>query len=343
MGKRLLVTGAAGFIGSTFVEQRIKSGDSIVVLDKLTYAGHRENLSHVDASKCELVVDDINNGEKVLELLNNHQIDAIVHFAAESHVDNSIASPAAFVETNVNGTYTLLESARQYWKHLDGARKDNFRFIHISTDEVFGSLNERYKFTETTPYRPHSPYSSTKAASDHLARAWFDTYGLPTIVTNCTNNYGPRQHPEKLIPKMITNALKGEKLPVYGNGQNVRDWIHVEDHCRGIGLALDNGVPGETYCFGGHNEFANIDIVKTICDIMDELKPKDESHHSLITFVEDRLGHDFRYAMDDSKSVYELGYTREYVFEEGLRATVEWYLNNAEWCEAVTSNKKEAA
>ncbi len=339
--QNLLVTGGAGFIGSTFVAQAVQRGARVLVLDKLTYAGHRENLSWIDTQgwpgSYELITGDIGDGPLVLNLLRRHRIDAVVHFAAESHVDNSISSPAHFITTNINGTYALLEAARLYFTELAEPDKGRFRFIQVSTDEVYGSLGPTGKFSETTPMQPNSPYSASKAAGDHLARAWQHTYGLPTIVTNCTNNYGPRQHPEKLIPLMTTYALAGKNLPVYGDGSNVRDWIHVEDHCRGVALALDNGTPGETYCFGGDAERNNLEVVKTICATLQELVPRNDSdYESLITFVDDRPGHDWRYAIDDSKAQHALGFTRDYNFETGLRATIEWYLAHREWCEAVT-------
>lgn len=336
MAKTLLVTGGAGFIGSAFVRQAAEKGDKVIVLDALTYAGHRENL---DGVNCELVVGSINDGKLVSQLLTQHAVDAVVNFAAESHVDNSIHSPAIFIETNIVGTYTMLEASLAYWRGLSGDKKTSFRYIQISTDEVYGSLGETGKFHEETPMSPNSPYSSSKAAGDHLARAWFETYGLPTIVTNCSNNYGPRQYPEKLIPHMITCALNGKPLPIYGDGKNIRDWIHVEDHCRGVRLALDKGRPGQTYCFGGNAERENIQLVSILCNILDNLHPKKDasSYQSQITFVTDRAGHDRRYAIDDRKAVTELGFMRNYNFENGLKATVEWYLDNADWCAAVSS------
>lgn len=339
----VLVTGGAGFIGSTFVAQAVEQGRRVIVLDALTYAGHPENLRWIDGQKWpgsyELVEGDICDGELVAKLLRQHKVEALVHFAAESHVDNSIANPGEFIRTNVNGSYTLLEAARGYWSELKGKEKekDNFRFIQVSTDEVYGSLGPTGKFSETTPMKPNSPYSASKAAGDHLARAWFHTYGLPTIVTNCTNNYGPRQHPEKLIPLMTTFALSGKNLPVYGDGSNIRDWIHVEDHCRGVALALTKGTPGETYCFGGDAERNNLEVVKTICSTLQQLAPRnDREYETLITFVKDRAGHDWRYAIDDTKAQKELGFTRAYNFESGLLATIEWYLDNRGWCDAVT-------
>lgn len=335
--KRILVTGGAGFIGSSFVAQAVKQGMQVIVLDALTYAGHRCNLEWIEATKAgswQLVEGNICDGKLVGDLLVAHKLEAVVNFAAESHVDNSIARPAAFIDTNIMGTYTLLEASRHYWAMLPDDRKAQFRYLQISTDEVYGSLGPTGKFNEETPMRPNSPYSASKAAADHLARAWFHTYKLPTLVTNCTNNYGPRQYPEKLIPLMITRAIAGGQMPVYGDGQNVRDWIHVEDHCRGIALALEHGKPGETYCFGGDAERNNMEVVHTLCDTLDIIHPRRDgrSYRDQIAFVADRAGHDRRYAIDDTKARRELGFTRQYNFEEGLRATVEWYLANQDWC-----------
>lgn len=333
----LLVTGGAGFIGSCFVRQRIAAGQKVVVLDSLTYAGHRENLSDVSGS-VELVVGDIKDGALVAALLAKYTPDAVVHFAAESHVDNSIHSPGEFVQTNVVGTYTLLEACRHYWNGL--ADKNAFRYLQISTDEVYGTLGDDGKFSESTPMQPNSPYSASKAAGDHLARAWFHTYKFPAIVTNCSNNYGPRQHPEKLIPLMTTHALCGKALPVYGSGNNVRDWIHVEDHCRGVYLALTKGKLGETYCFGGNAERKNLEVVKAICAALSELTDKSVAdYESLITYVQDRAGHDWRYAIDDSKAEQQLGFKREHTFESGLKDTVKWYLENGAWCDVVKQKK----
>ncbi len=342
MNKTFLVTGAAGFIGSTFVEQAVEAGFRVVVLDALTYAGHRENLTHIDPQGYELVEGDIRDGEKVLSLLKQHQPQAVINFAAESHVDNSISGPGAFIDTNINGCYAMLEAARTYWNGLPDADKQAFRFVQVSTDEVYGSLGETGYFTEETSMKPNSPYSASKAAGDHLARAWFKTYGLPTIVTNCTNNYGPRQHPEKLIPLMITKALSGQPMPIYGDGKNIRDWIQVEDHCTGVMLAVQKGKPGQTYCFGGNAEKNNNQVVETLCTILEELQPRPQgSYRDLITYVKDRPGHDRRYAIDDSKAQRELGFTRKYTFEDGIRATVQWYLDNQDWCTSIL-NKKAA-
>jgi len=326
--KNILVTGGAGFIGSTFVAQSIERGQNVVVLDALTYAGSRANLDWIKSDNCKLVVGDIADAELVKSLLNQHRIEAIVHFAAESHVDNSISGPSAFIQTNIVGTYALLEAARQYYGSLSD--KENFRFLHVSTDEVYGTLGETGKFNENTPMKPNSPYSASKAASDHLVRAWFETYKLPTIITNCSNNYGPRQHPEKLIPLMITNALDGKKLPVYGDGKNIRDWIHVEDHSNGVALAISNGKVGETYCFGGNAERHNLQVVQAICNILSELTGK-QDYEKQIEFVTDRLGHDRRYAIDDDKAVKELGFKRKYDFESGIKETVKWYIENRNW------------
>ncbi len=340
----ILVTGAAGFIGSTFVRTALSQNHKVIVLDKLTYAGHIENLEEVlDNDKCHFVQGCITDQPLAEKLLNQHNIDYLVNFAAESHVDNSIHSPGEFIKTNVFGTFTLLEAARGYWDSLPSTKKKNFRFLHVSTDEVYGSLGDTGKFTEELPYRPNSPYSASKAGSDHLVRAWHHTYKLPTVTTNCSNNYGPRQYPEKLIPTMITNALSGKHLPVYGNGKNVRDWIHVEDHAHGVYLALTKGTPGETYCFGGNSERTNLDVVESICKILDEIRPRPDkqSYKQQIQFVEDRKGHDWRYAIDDSKAQKELNFSRTYEqFEQGLRATIEWYLNNNKWIEKVTAKNK---
>jgi dTDP-glucose 4,6-dehydratase len=342
-----LLTGGAGFIGSTAVAQLVEKGAHVVVLDALTYAGFRENLNWLDGSNhagsYELVHGSITDGALVARLLKQHKPKAVLNFAAESHVDNSIAAPNEFIQTNIIGTYTMLEAARAYYETLSASEKAEFRFVQVSTDEVYGSLGDEGKFHEEYPMQPNSPYSASKAAGDHLARAWFHTYGLPTIVTNCTNNYGARQYPEKLIPLMITNALQGGRLPIYGDGLNIRDWIHVEDHASGVLLALMRGTVGETYCFGGNAEKTNMQVVHTLCDILDELRPKaNGSYRDQIVFVEDRKGHDRRYAIDDSKAQRNLGFTRKHSFESGLRDTVNWYLNNDAWCKAVLGDKKAA-
>jgi dTDP-glucose 4,6-dehydratase len=341
--KSVLVSGGAGFIGSCFVQQLIQQGHHVVVLDALTYAGHRENLAPIEGDKnFAFVQGDICDGPLVSKLLKQYEIDYFVNFAAESHVDRSIDSPAAFIETNIRGTFVLLSAALNYWQSLASAKKDHFRYLQISTDEVYGSLGLTGKFSETTAFAPNSPYSASKAAGDHLVRAWHHTYGLPTITTNCSNNYGPRQFPEKLIPHMISCALEGKSLPVYGDGQNIRDWIHVEDHSRGIWLALTLGSPGQTYCFGGNAERNNLDVVRTICKELDSLQPRSDrkSYDTQIQFVKDRLGHDRRYAIDDTLAERELGFKREYVFETGLRNTIRWYLENRAWCQAVLGAKK---
>ncbi len=327
----LLVTGGAGFIGSHFVELALLHGNKVVVLDALTYAGSKANLEFIKPSlklNMAFVHGNICNGALVSGLLREHSIDAVINFAAESHVDNSIASPAKFMETNIQGVYVLLEASRNYWGTLKEARKSKFRFLQVSTDEVFGTLGKKGAFRETSRYQPNSPYSATKAGGDHLVRAWHETYGLPTLTTHCSNNYGPKQHKEKLIPHMIHSALGGKPLPIYGTGNNIRDWIHVTDHANGIYLTLTKANPGSVYCFGGRAEYTNKDTVKLICDILDKEKPKSDgsSYATQITYVTDRLGHDFRYAIDDSKAEKDLGFKRKYNFEEGLKETVKWYL-----------------
>lgn len=342
--KTLIVTGGAGFIGSSFVQIAIDNGYRCVVLDALTYAGHRPNLKSLEGrSEFEFVHADIRDQERVAALLRQTKAFAIVHFAAESHVDNSINGPAIFVQTNINGTFSLLEAARGFI--ASGEAPAGFRFLHVSTDEVFGELGAEGKFSETTPYAPNSPYSASKAGSDLLVRAWHETYGMNTVTTNCSNNYGPRQFPEKLIPRMITTAIAGGDLPVYGKGTNIRDWIHVEDHCRGVLLALENGKSGSTYCFGGDSERMNIDVVGAICEILDRKRPRADGrkYREQIRFVEDRKGHDLRYAIDDSKAMKELNFRREYQnFEAGLEATVDWYLQNADWLTSITEKKAHA-
>lgn len=330
MSKTFLITGGAGFIGSALVRALAAQGARCIVLDALTYAGHPENLAGI-AGEVTLIEGDITDGALISDLLLSHTPDALFHLAAESHVDNSIAAPAGFVYTNVNGTYTLLEAARQYWTTLDAETRARFRFVQVSTDEVYGALGEEGVFTPATPLAPNSPYSASKAGGDMLARAWFHTYGLPVVTTRCSNNYGPRQHPEKLIPHMIQQAVSGKKLPVYGNGQQVRDWIHVSDHARGILAAYEKGVPGEVYLFGGHEERRNLEVVTLICDILARLKPGAD-YHAQISFVTDRLGHDFRYAIDDSASIASLGWRREVTdFTTALEDTIAWYLANEAW------------
>jgi len=335
---KLLITGGAGFIGSSVIRHLIRNTqDEVVNLDKLTYAGNLESLSQVsESSRYAFEQVDICNRVEIDRVLAEHKPDAIMHLAAESHVDRSIDGPAAFIETNIVGTYTLLEAARQYWNGLDAERRENFRFHHISTDEVYGDLEGTNDlFTETTSYTPSSPYSASKASSDHLARAWQRTYGLPVLVTNCSNNYGPYHFPEKLIPLVILNALENKSLPVYGKGDQIRDWLYVEDHARALCKVVTEGKPGETYNIGGHNEKQNIEVVQTICDILQELRPQENSYRDLITHVKDRPGHDLRYAIDASKIQRELGWSPEETFETGIRKTVEWYLNNLGWCRRV--------
>ncbi len=342
MEKHLLVTGGAGFIGSNFVHLAVSRGYRVTVLDALTYAGHEANIREcILSGKCQLIRGRIEDSDFVNNLFTQNQFSSVVHFAAESHVDNSITGPEAFIKTNVLGTFVLLQAARQLFSGLSASARQAFRFVHVSTDEVFGSLGENGYFSEETAYAPNSPYSASKAASDHLVRAWFHTYSLPTIITNCSNNYGPRQFPEKLIPRMITLALRGEKLPVYGQGQNIRDWIHVEDHCAGVLLALEKGLVGQSYCFGGNSERRNLDVVRKICEHLDQLQPQTNKYAQLISFVEDRLGHDYRYAIDDRKAVHDLGFTRKYnSFEDGLLQTIQWYLANDVWLKEIEQRKK---
>ena len=342
---RLIVTGGAGFIGSNFVHHWCGQypDDRVVVLDLLTYAGNRNNLASLEGTgagqaNLRFVQGDINDRPLIDALLKEEQIDTIVHFAAESHVDRSILEPDAFVRTNVNGTFTLLEAFRQHWLAHD--KPQHFRFHHVSTDEVYGSLGpDDPAFTETTPYAPNSPYSASKAGSDHIVRAYHHTYGLPTLMTNCSNNYGPFHFPEKLIPLMCLNILMGKSLPVYGDGQNVRDWLYVGDHCSAIDVVIHQGTPGETYNIGGNNEVKNIDLVHKLCDLMDELAPDlpIRPSHKLITYVKDRPGHDRRYAIDATKVRTELGWTPAQTVESGLRQTVEWFLSNRDWWQPLLS------
>lgn len=336
MTQTLLITGGAGFIGSHFVKLAVKRGYFPVILDALTYSGNLLNLEPLAADAYDFIEGSIGDSKLVDTLLSRYEPTAVIHFAAESHVDNSIDASAAFIHTNVNGTHTLLECARTYWQNK--GEPNTFRFVHISTDEVFGelALDSKERFNETSPYRPNSPYSASKAASDHLVRAWFETYQLPTIITNCSNNYGSHQYPEKLIPHMIHCALNARPLPVYGHGKNIRDWIHVEDHCTGILQALEKGRIGETYCLGGDSERTNLQVVEQICTALDRLAPKKRGNYShMINFVKDRPGHDLRYAINSQKAKNELSFYQAHRFESSLEATVRWYIENQDWCEAV--------
>jgi dTDP-glucose 4,6-dehydratase len=334
----LLVTGGAGFIGGNFVLQAVADGLTVVNLDKLTYAGNLDTLKPLEGNARHVFVHgDIGDRALVSKLLSEHRPDAVVNFAAESHVDRSIDGPAAFIETNVVGTLALLEAVRDYWKSLEGAAKDAFRLLHVSTDEVYGSLGDTGKFTEETAYAPNSPYSASKAASDHLVRAFHHTYGLPVLTTNCSNNYGPYQFPEKLVPLVIARALAGEPLPIYGDGRNVRDWLYVGDHCAAIRAVLERGRVGETYNVGGDAEIQNIDVVNTICALLDERRPRADGkpRNSQITYVADRPGHDRRYAIDASKLKSELGWQPAHSFEQGIADTVDWYLDHQDWVQRV--------
>ncbi len=333
-----MVTGGAGFIGGNFVLEAVAQGVKVVNLDALTYAGNRDTLASLDGDPNHVFVHgDIGDGALVSRLLDEHRPDAVINFAAESHVDRSIDGPGAFVQTNVVGTLHLLEAVRDHWKGLQGEASDKFRFLHVSTDEVYGTLGDTGKFTETTPYAPNSPYSASKAASDHLVRAFHHTYGLPVLTTNCSNNYGPYHFPEKLIPLVIAKALAGEALPVYGDGKQVRDWLFVRDHCAAIRTVLEKGRVGETYNVGGNSEKQNIEVVKTICALLDQRRPRADGQprESQIAFVADRPGHDRRYAIDASKLKNELGWEPAYTFERGIAETVDWYLNNQDWVNRV--------
>ncbi len=343
---KILITGGAGFIGSALVRYLINETEhSVVNVDKLTYAGNLESLESIASSpRYQFEQADICDAPKMAAFFQTYQPDAVMHLAAESHVDRSIDGPAAFIETNIIGTYTLLEAARQYWLNLPETKKSAFRFHHISTDEVYGDLEGMDDlFTEETPYTPSSPYSASKASSDHLVRAWHRTYKLPVVVTNCSNNYGHFHFPEKLIPLVILNALEGKPLPVYGDGLQIRDWLFVDDHARALLTVVEKGQIGETYNIGGHNEKTNITVVKTICELLEELKPNKPDgvahYQDLITYVTDRPGHDLRYAIDASKIARELGWTPQETFETGMRKTVQWYINNLEWCEHILKRK----
>ncbi len=341
-GRTVLVTGGAGFIGSCYVLSRRAAGEKIINLDKLTYSGNLENLAPLrNDPEAIFVHGDIGDAGLVSRLLQEHSPDAIVNFAAESHVDRSILDPEAFVRTNVLGTCTLLRVVLEWWQKLDAGKRQRFRFLHVSTDEVYGTLRPgEPAFSETTAYAPNSPYSASKAASDHFVRAYHETYGLPTLITNCSNNYGPRQFPEKLIPLVILNALSRRPLPIYGTGENIRDWLHVEDHCGAIATVLEKAVPGTCYNIGGRSERTNLQVVREICRILDELRPHPQGPYAdLISFVPDRPGHDFRYAIDASKLERELGWIPRRQFEEGLRETVRWYLANPGWVEHVQSGE----
>ena len=336
---QILVTGGAGFIGSNFVLSWLANqADFVVNLDSLTYAGNPQNLRSAEGNpRYKFVHGDITDAALLRDLFRSHQPRAVVHFAAESHVDRSIRGPEAFIQTNVVGTFQLLHAAREYWHALPPPERERFRFLHVSTDEVYGSLQpEDPAFSETTPYSPNSPYSASKAGSDHLVRAYHHTYGLPTLITNCSNNYGPRQFPEKLIPLMITNAVHGKALPVYGDGLNVRDWLYVEDHCEAIRTVFAKGKPGETYNIGGRSEKTNLEIVNTVCAVLAEERPG-RDYRSLITFVADRPGHDRRYAIDSTKIETELGWRPRESFQTGIRKTVRWYLENMDWVTNVIS------
>ncbi len=331
---KILITGGAGFIGSEVVRQMVTEGYELINLDKLTYAGNLESLASVSGKpNYQFIKADICDAGAIQAILEKHQPDAIMHLAAESHVDRSIEGPRAFIDTNIIGTYTLLDAARRYWDGLKGEKQANFRFQHISTDEVYGSLGETGLFTEETPYQPNSPYSASKASSDHLVRAWHHTYHLPVVTTNCSNNYGPFHFPEKLIPLMIINSIQGKPLPVYGKGNNIRDWLYVGDHAEALRLVLEKGRIGETYNIGGLCEVANIDVVKKITKTLDEFLPESKyrPHANLISYVTDRKGHDFRYAIDCSKINQELGWKPKENFESGLRKTIAWYLENEGW------------
>ena len=351
----IVVTGGAGFIGSNFVRLALReTSGRVVVVDKLTYSGHRASLADCERdSRFAFVEADIADAAAMKAVFQAHRPRAVLNFAAETHVDRSIDGPGAFIHTNVTGTYTLLEASRAHVASLPRGERDRFRFLHVSTDEVYGTLGETGRFSEETPYAPNSPYAASKAAADHLVRAWRETYGLPTLLTNCSNNYGPYQFPEKLVPLMILNALEGRPLPIYGDGGNVRDWLHVEDHCRGLLLVLEKGAPGSKYNIGGGNERTNLQVVDALCSAVQELRPAEENpkisskgrkaYGDLKTFVPDRPGHDRRYAIDASRIRRELGWVPSYSFEEGVLRTVRWYLDHHEWCETVQKGQNARA
>jgi len=329
---RILITGGAGFIGSAVVRMAISRGLSVINLDSLTYAANLQSLKDIDThSNYKFENVDICDAKKLSQVFKAHQPDAVMHLAAESHVDRSIDGPGAFIQTNIIGTYNLLQAARSYYENLPGEKKTRFKFHHVSTDEVYGSLGADGLFQETTSYDPSSPYSASKAASDHLAKAWHRTYGLPVLISNCSNNYGPYHFPEKLIPLIILNALDGKPLPVYGKGENIRDWLYVEDHARALALIANKGRLGETYNVGGRNERTNLEVVEAICDELDRLRPAGQSHRNLIRFVTDRPGHDHRYAIDATKLETELGWKANETFDSGLKLTIQWYINNPQW------------
>ena len=348
MTQTMLVTGGAGFIGANFVRMALAQTDAqIVVVDKLTYAGHRENLEDLwRDSRLQFVQADIADEAEMVKVVETYCPRWVVNFAAESHVDRSIDNPFPFIHTNVTGTLVLLDTVRRFLKQAGADQQQCFRFLHVSTDEVYGTLGETGLFTEETPYAPNSPYAASKASADHLVRAYFHTYGVPTIITNCSNNYGPYQFPEKLIPLMVLNALEGKPLPIYGNGQNIRDWLFVEDHCEGLLRVLQDGAPGEKYNLGGRSERSNLEVVEAVCHILDELFPCESNpvlvergicqYEDLKTFVMDRPGHDFRYGIDTTKIQSELGWAPSHTFESGLRRTIQWYVDNRQWCAVVT-------
>jgi dTDP-glucose 4,6-dehydratase len=336
---KLIITGGAGFIGSNLTRLAHGLGHQVLVIDKLTYAGNRASLADLEGKPgFAFLQADICDAEAMRKAMASFCPDAVMHLAAESHVDRSIDGPGEFIATNVTGTFQLLQAALGYWRTLSGSAKDNFRFLHVSTDEVFGSLGPTDSaFNESTPYDPHSPYSASKASSDHLARAWMDTYGLPVVVTNCSNNYGPYQFPEKLIPVVILKCLRGEPIPVYGKGENIRDWLYVADHARALLAAVEKGQPGRTYCIGGDNERRNIDLVKLLCSLLDEFRPRADGkpHDSAITYVTDRPGHDMRYAINAARAKQELGWSPQENFQSGFRKTVKWYLDNPQWIQKI--------